>query len=110
MNFSYTHRNHVEAMRTILGFLHDNVSRRFEDEVAAVGHRIVHGMTISEPSLLTRTVVDQIQEAAVLAPLHNTAGLQGIQAAQEVFSGSSVPQVRVASLFQIISCLFHAPA
>ena len=95
-------------MQTILGFLHDSVSRRFEEEVTAVGHRIVHGMTISEPSLLTRAVIDRIQEAAVLAPLHNTAGLQGIQAAQEVFSGS-VPQVR-PSIFQKVSCLFHTPA
>jgi acetate kinase len=79
-------------MHTILGFLLANFSRRFEDEVAAVGHRIVHGMTISEPSLLTEAVIEQIQEAAVLAPLHNRAGLQGIRAAQEVF-GMAVPQV-----------------
>ena len=32
------------------------------------------------------------REAAILAPLHNAAGLQGIQAAQEVF-GDSIPQV-----------------
>ena len=88
----YCIRDHIAAMQTILGFLHDNVSSHIEDEVAAVGHRIVHGMSISEPSLLIEPVIEQIRKAAVLAPLHNGAGLQGIQAAQEVF-GSAVPQV-----------------
>ena len=49
-------------------------------------------MGISAPALLSAAVVAQIQDAAVLAPLHNAAGLQGIQAAQEVF-GDAIPQV-----------------
>ena len=57
-----------------------------------MGHRVVHGMGISAPALLSAAVVAQIQDAAVLAPLHNAAGLQGIQAAQEVF-GDAIPQV-----------------
>ena len=64
----------------------------FPPQVSAVGHRVVHGMGISEPALLSAAVVAQIQDAAVLAPLHNAAGLQGIQAAQEVF-GDAIPQV-----------------
>ena len=64
----------------------------FPPQVSAVGHRVVHGMGISAPALLSAAVVAQIQDAAVLAPLHNAAGLQGIQAAQEVF-GDAIPQV-----------------
>ncbi len=41
--------------------------------------------------LLTPASLATIQQAAVLAPLHNPPGLQGIEAATEVFAG--VPQV-----------------
>ena len=61
---------------------------RHAQEVTAVGHRVVHGLEISEPRQLAPDVVDTIKRAAVLAPLHNGAALQGIQAAQEVFPGT----------------------
>lgn len=57
------------------------------------GHRIVHGLDISQPALLTDKVIDTIKQAATLAPLHNPPGLQGISAAINVF-GKDKPQVR----------------
>jgi acetate kinase len=41
---------------------------------------------------LTDAAIDKIRAASVLAPLHNPPGLQGIEAAMQVFRG--VPQVR----------------
>lgn len=94
-------KDHVSAMETILGFLKDTVSANIKSEVKAVGHRVVHGLEISQPVLLGEQVVEKIRQAAVLAPLHNPPGLQGIQAAQEVFPG--VPQVSNAFREKITS-------
>ncbi|PNW70194.1 hypothetical protein CHLRE_17g709850v5 [Chlamydomonas reinhardtii] len=86
-------QDHVGAMKGILDFIKENVSATFASEVVAVGHRIVHGLDLSQPVLLTPSSTATIKQAAVLAPLHNPPGLQGIEAATEVFSG--VPQVAV---------------
>nr|ALD82623.1 ackB [Platydorina caudata] len=86
-------KDHVSAMENILQFITENVSSGFSREVIAVGHRIVHGLEISQPVLLDDTTIGKIREAAVLAPLHNPPGLQGIDAAQRVFQ--EVPQVAV---------------
>ncbi|KAG2496121.1 hypothetical protein HYH03_005724 [Edaphochlamys debaryana] len=85
--------NHVEAMTGMLGFFREQYDKAFSSQVMAVGHRIVHGMDISQPVLLNTDVMAKIKAAAVLAPLHNPPGLQGIEAAQRVFQG--VPQVAV---------------
>ncbi|GIL65712.1 hypothetical protein Vafri_19392 [Volvox africanus] len=85
--------DHTSALQEILGFISGHVSGSFSSEVVAVGHRVVHGLDISAPVLLDAVALDRIREAAVFAPLHNPAGLQGIEAAQRVFEG--VPQVAV---------------
>ena len=60
----------------------------------AVGHRVVHGgKRFFEPTLITDLVKINIEELAELAPLHNPANLQGIEAAQEAFP--DVPHVAV---------------
>ncbi|KAF8062901.1 ackA [Scenedesmus sp. PABB004] len=86
-------RDHVEAMEAIMAFLTAHVSPSIAREVAAVGHRVVHGLDIHAAALLTDEVVAKVKLAATLAPLHNPPGLQGIAAAQKVFRG--VPQVGV---------------
>eukprot|EP00878_Enallax_costatus_P030958 GHUV01033779.1.p1 GENE.GHUV01033779.1~~GHUV01033779.1.p1 ORF type:complete len:413 (+),score=79.58 GHUV01033779.1:418-1656(+) len=86
-------KDHVDAMECIMGFLGDNVSKSIHKDVMAVGHRIVHGLDIHNAVLLDDQVVEKLRVAATLAPLHNPPGLQGIAAAQKVFSG--VPQVGV---------------
>ncbi|MEV7608180.1 acetate kinase [Microbacterium sp. NPDC089320] len=65
-----------------------------EHPPVAVGHRVVHGgARFYAPTLVTPNVEEQIEELAVLAPLHNPANLAGIVAARQVFSG--VPHVAV---------------
>jgi acetate kinase len=57
----------------------------------AVGHRVVHGGSrFAGPARLDEEVRRQIKELTDLAPLHNSAALEGIDAATEAFPG--VPQ------------------
>ena len=62
------------------------------DEIAAVGHRIVHGGEFfSGSALVNEDVLKKIEFCCDFAPLHNPAHLLGIHAMQEVLP--SVPQV-----------------
>ena len=64
-------------------------------EISAVGHRVVHGGQIFKDStLITKEVMEKIDELSILAPLHNPAGLKGIKACIEIM-GENVPQVAV---------------
>jgi acetate kinase len=70
------------------------LSRESPLDIAAIGHRIVHGGEyFSEAALVTQEVVRRIQEVARLAPLHNPAALEGLRVAQELFPDR--PQVVV---------------
>jgi acetate kinase len=61
-------------------------------EIAAVGHRVVHGgEKFSDSCLITKEVIDVIQEYADLAPLHNPPNLTGIKAATAILP--NIPQV-----------------
>lgn len=65
------------------------------DEIAAIGHRVVQGGALySESCLVTEEVKAGIASLNDLAPLHNPAHIQGINAAQEVF-GMDKPEVVV---------------
>ncbi|MCS5735645.1 acetate/propionate family kinase [Herbiconiux daphne] len=62
--------------------------------LAAVGHRVVHGgKRFHEATVITDLVKINIEDLSELAPLHNPANLQGIEAAQKAFP--DVPQVAV---------------
>ncbi|MCD5347949.1 acetate/propionate family kinase [Agromyces sp. S2-1-8] len=60
----------------------------------AVGHRVVQGgARFFEPTVITDLVKINIDELSTLAPLHNPANLEGIEAAQRAFP--DVPHVAV---------------
>ncbi|MDI6784206.1 MAG: acetate kinase [bacterium] len=62
------------------------------NEISAVGHRVVHGgEKFSDSVLITKEVIDAIQEYADLAPLHNPPNLTGIKAATAILPNT--PQV-----------------
>lgn len=64
-------------------------------DIAAVGHRVVHGgEKFTKSVAIDDAVVDQIEDCIELAPLHNPANLKGIYAAREIL-GQGVPQVAV---------------
>ena len=64
-------------------------------EIAAVGHRVVHGgEKFSGSVMITEEVIDAIKECSSLSPLHNPANITGIKACEEIM-GKDVPQVGV---------------
>ena len=64
------------------------------DEIAAVGHRVVHGgERFSDSCLLTDDVMAAVKDCVVLAPLHNPHNITGIEACQGLCPG--IPQVGV---------------
>ena len=64
------------------------------DELDAAGHRVVHGGTyFSQSVLITEDVIRKITELNPLAPLHNPANLQGIEAIRKL--SPNLPQVAV---------------
>lgn len=64
-------------------------------EVTAVGHRVVQGgAQFSKSVLVDESVIEGIEKLIPLAPLHNSAHVQGIRACMEVF-GDKVPEVVV---------------
>jgi len=64
-------------------------------EVSAVGHRIVQGGSLfSESVLVDDEVIAGIESLIPLAPLHNSAHVQGIRACRDVL-GEEVPEVVV---------------
>ena len=55
------------------------------DEISAIGHRLVHGgEKINKSVVITDEVVDVLKECIDLAPLHNPAGIIGIEACKKV--------------------------
>lgn len=65
------------------------------DEISAIGHRVVQGGAIyKESTLITDEVIEGIKSLCDLAPLHNPAHIQGINACMKVF-GKDVPEVAV---------------
>ena len=58
------------------------------DEINAIGHRLVHGgEKISQSVVITDEVVEVLKEYIDLAPLHNPAGIIGIEACKKVMPG-----------------------
>ncbi|MCF6524957.1 acetate kinase [Streptomyces sp. JJ36] len=63
-------------------------------ELAAVGHRVVHGgLRFTEPVLIDDEVLAEIERLVPVAPLHNPANLRGIRTAQAL--SPRLPQVAV---------------
>ncbi|GGP50513.1 acetate kinase [Streptomyces abikoensis] len=63
-------------------------------ELAAIGHRVVHGGSeFTEPTLITDEVVAEIERLIPVAPLHNPANITGIRTARHL--RPDLPQVAV---------------
>lgn len=57
-------------------------------EVDVVGHRIVHGgQKLTQPVVIDTQVKQSIAEVSAIAPLHNKAGLQGIELIETLLPG-----------------------
>jgi acetate kinase len=88
--------DHTAAIKIVLDLLLDSDTGVLEslNELSAVGHRVVHGGEKNDKSaLVTEQVIQDIEECAYLAPLHNPANLMGIRAMQAALPGA--PNVAV---------------
>lgn len=86
LELSIPHADHEKALKTIL-------ERLSHYNPQAIGHRVVHGGTLTKAELLTEEIVERIRAATPLAPLHNPAHLVGIDATMRLFP--ELPQVAV---------------
>jgi len=85
---------HADAVARILDDLHAGSSAALQspEDLRAVGHRVVHGgERYTSAVLITPEVKQTIDELTELAPLHNPASLEGINAVEQVLP--KVPQV-----------------
>ncbi len=87
---------HDDAMDRVFALLTDpekGVVKRV-DEIAAIGHRVVHGgEKFVRPTLITDDVLCEVEKVSQLAPLHNPPNLAGIRACMRLMPG--IPQVAV---------------
>jgi acetate kinase len=80
--------DHHEGMRRIVDLLVDKEygAVRDKNEIAAVGHRVVHGgEAFHSTTIIDEEVISAIRKNIPLAPLHNPLNLVGIEVAREVF-------------------------
>lgn len=89
-------KDHNVAVKLVLDALVDKEHGVIEstDEIAAVGHRVLHaGEAYKESCLVTEDVKKVVRECFDLGPLHNPANLIGIEAAEAAMPGK--PNVAV---------------
>ncbi len=81
--------SHKEGMEEVVKLLLDEKVGVLKDvsEISGVGHRIVHGGDLSEPQKITPEIIEKLRNAVPLAPLHNPAGILGIEIAMDIFKG-----------------------
>jgi acetate kinase len=85
--------NHRLAIQSMVGTLQAG-GHLAENELLAVGHRVVHGgETFNQSVIADDAVLTAIRAAMPLAPLHNPPNLDGIEACRELWP--TVPQVAV---------------
>jgi len=88
--------NHKIAVQEVLAALTDTETGVISNmsEIAAVGHRIVHGGEEFQDSvIIDDKVMDAIKECVELAPLHNPSNIVGIEACQHIMP--NIPMVAV---------------
>lgn len=87
---------HAEAIQSVLDILVDPAKGVIAstDEIAAVGHRVLHGgMEFANSCLVDDACIKAVEKCIPLGPLHNPANLTGIRACQAVMPNT--PQVAV---------------
>jgi acetate kinase len=86
--------DHQDGIDRIIAALRDTGVLADVSELAAIGHRVVHGgERFRRPTIVDDGVAEAIREMIPLAPLHNPANLDGIEVARRLFP--AVPSVAV---------------
>jgi len=89
-----TIRDHTVGFEAMIAGFAKHGPQLSDIDLVAVGHRVVQGGAIfTGPTVITDKVLAQISELSALAPLHNPAHVQGIEAGRLNFP--YVPHVAV---------------
>ncbi|MFI6051669.1 acetate kinase [Streptomyces violascens] len=86
--------DHAAALKAVAAELAADGLGLDSPELAAIGHRVVHGgLKFSAPTVITDEVLAEIERLVPVAPLHNPANITGIRTAQAL--RPDLPQVAV---------------
>ncbi|MEV1023445.1 acetate kinase [Streptomyces sp. NPDC050264] len=86
--------DHEEALKSVADELARDGLGLDSPELAAIGHRVVHGgLFFSEPTVIDDAVLKEVERLIPVAPLHNPANLTGIRTAMAL--RPDLPQVAV---------------
>ncbi len=86
--------DHQQGLAKIIQFLQKSAVIQQASDLAAIGHRVVHGgEKFHQPTLIDKTILMELRKMIPLAPLHNPANLTGIQEAMKF--AKNIPQVAV---------------
>ncbi|MFD7339587.1 acetate kinase [Streptomyces violascens] len=86
--------DHAAALKAVAAELAADGLGLDSPELAAIGHRVVHGgLKFSAPTVITNEVLAEIERLVPVAPLHNPANITGIRTAQAL--RPDLPQVAV---------------
>jgi acetate kinase len=80
--------NHEEGLQHVVALLMDTEKGIIQNtsEIAAVGHRVVHGGEAYQTAQpIDEELKSKVRELIPLAPLHNPSNLQGIEVAERFF-------------------------
>ena len=105
VTIEHTAMNHTEAIDFTLKQLVNPEYKVVEslNEINAIGHRLAHGgEKISESTIIDDYVVELLKECTDLAPLHNPAGIMGIEACKKVMPGKPMAGVFDTAFHQTI--------
>ncbi|MBT2439725.1 acetate kinase [Streptomyces sp. ISL-36] len=86
--------DHAAALKSVAEELAADGLGLDSPELAAIGHRVVHGgLRFSAPTVIDDAVLAEIERLVPVAPLHNPANLTGIRTAMDL--RPDLPQVAV---------------
>lgn len=97
--------DHADGLTQVLALLTEGEQEVITspDDIAAVGHRVVHGGEhFSGPTLITEGVKNQIKKLFSLAPLHNPVNLKCIEVAEQTFPNAKQVAVFDTAFHQTI--------
>lgn len=86
--------DHAAALKAVAAELAADGLGLDSPELAAIGHRVVHGgLRFTAPTVITDEVLAEVERLVPVAPLHNPANITGIRTAQAL--RPDLPQVAV---------------
>ena len=86
--------DHNEAFSLLFETLSTQNIINIEDDLDAIGHRVVHGgETFTEPVLIDHNVLTELRALSPLAPLHNPANILGIEITSKL--APQIPNIAV---------------